>query len=235
MEIVIVGDVHGDWGKINTLMNKKNPDIILQCGDFGWWPQWEVKRNTIYHLREKPWTHKGLKLSTNTKVYFCDGNHENHEDLYRESMGMRDVPTELYDNVFYAPRGCIIKLPDGRNVLFVGGADSVDKKSRTVGLDWYEEELINNDDMDYIMSISDRIDIVVSHTCPVEWIPVEKYAKVNDPCRKALSMVLEKFKPDLWYFGHWHVSAKGHYRNTRWYALDYPGHGGRWWMHLNKR
>ena len=42
MKTLIVGDIHGDWGKLNALMQKKQPDIVLQCGDFGWWPQWQV-------------------------------------------------------------------------------------------------------------------------------------------------------------------------------------------------
>ena len=38
MKVLVVGDIHGDWGKLNSLLTVKRPDIVLQCGDFGWWP-----------------------------------------------------------------------------------------------------------------------------------------------------------------------------------------------------
>ena len=37
-KIIIMGDVHADFGSLNQFLNKKRPDIILQCGDFGRWP-----------------------------------------------------------------------------------------------------------------------------------------------------------------------------------------------------
>lgn len=234
--ILAVGDIHGDWGKLNTLVNKKRPSIVLQCGDFGWWPQWEVKRNTVYHLREKSWTHKGAKLPSDTRLYFCDGNHENHWDLEKLMCADRTKPVNLYSNVFYMPRGCVLQLPDGRNVLFIGGADSIDKNLRTLGIDWYPEELITREDVDYISGIKEKIHIVISHTCPEEIIPDHmRVDKIRDPSRRALSLILEYLKPDLWYFGHWHTQATGIYGNTRWIALDYPGHGGQWYSQIPPR
>ena len=38
MKIIIMGDIHADFGALNRFVNKKQPDIILQTGDFGWWP-----------------------------------------------------------------------------------------------------------------------------------------------------------------------------------------------------
>jgi hypothetical protein len=36
--LYVLGDIHADFGALNQFVNKKQPDIILQCGDFGWWP-----------------------------------------------------------------------------------------------------------------------------------------------------------------------------------------------------
>lgn len=33
-EILIVGDLHGNWGSFNNLLNDKKPSIVLQCGDY---------------------------------------------------------------------------------------------------------------------------------------------------------------------------------------------------------
>jgi len=222
--IIVVGDLHGDWGKLNALMSKKHPEIVLQCGDFGWWPQMDIK--PVLYGMQKEWKLRGVKPG-DSLVYWCDGNHENHWDLEKFTE-----PTEVYDGVNYMPRGTTLTLPDGRVVLFIGGADSVDKGYRTLGIDWYPEELIRDVDLDRALSHA-RVDIVISHTCPAEF-DIRGYSddKIGDPSRVALSRVLERYKPALWYFGHWHVNKEGKFGDTRWTALNYPGHGGRWWVEL---
>lgn len=230
-KVLICGDIHGDWGHLNRLINKQKPDLVMQCGDFGWWPKLERTSSVLYHL--KPWKNKGIKSPV--PVLWCDGNHEDHWDLERQCIDMEgEEGVELYDNVHYMPRGTTFKLDDGRIVLFIGGADSIDKGSRTLGIDWFPDELINNKEFERAMS-HDHIDIVISHTAPSEWVPnVCKGDKVNDPCRIALSEVLKKYKPEVWAHGHWHTEAKGTFGKTKWYALDYPGHTGRWWRWLDK-
>jgi len=228
--VLICGDLHGNWSSLNQLMQKKLPDIILCCGDFGWWPKLEVSRSVVYS--RKSWKCKGLKIPENTKVYFCDGNHEDHWDLEKCRGDSFDI-TELYDRCYYCPRGSSLVLPDGRRVLFLGGADSIDKRMRTLGIDWYPEEVINYADVERCMSLETPIDIVISHTVPLEWVPDKsREDKTSDPSRKALSIILEKFSPPLWFSGHWHRYAEGTYKDTRWKSLDYPGHQGRWWVNL---
>lgn len=230
MKVLVCGDIHGDWGRLNQLMSQKRPDIVLQCGDFGWWPSMCVKRSVIFGQRS--WNHKGLKIPEGTKVYWCDGNHEDHWDLdaIRRSNGNLRVPLELYDNCWYCPRGSTLVLPDSRLVLFLGGATSIDRDQRTLGVDWFPEEVMQPCDDRYLESLETDIDIIVSHTVPQEWVPdVLKGEKLKDPTRKTLSYALDKWKPDLWYSGHWHKVATGKYSNTTWQSLDYPGHGGMWW------
>ena len=70
-----------------------------------------------------------------TKVLFCDGNHDNHWEL----RALKNLAVS--DNVFYQPRGSTITLPDGRNFLFMGGANSIDKYRRTVGVSWCPRKL----------------------------------------------------------------------------------------------
>jgi Icc-related predicted phosphoesterase len=238
-DILAIGDLHGKWGAINTLINKKNPDIILQCGDFGWWPQFEVNRPVLYGTHRE-WTLKGIK-NGDTRVYFCDGNHENHEDLAKIRENNSDTnPIELYRNVFYCPRGSILELPDGRLVLFCGGADSIDKDQRIIGHDWYKEELISQTDLDRCLA-APRADIVVSHTAPkrfLDYFGLSNNEKLKDPSTVALNEILAVHNPALWFFGHWHREFKGTYTgeglNTQFYGLDYPGHGyGRWWIEID--
>jgi hypothetical protein len=120
-------------------------------------------------------------------------------------------------------------------VLFAGGAASIDKDARFEGHDWYPEELITQADLTRLLDHK-HIDIVISHTCPESFEiekPKEINDKIDDPSRLALQVVLEHYKPSLWYFGHWHRHKRGTVDNTLWTALDYPAHGGRWWINLD--
>jgi len=202
-KIMVIGDVHANWPELNTIINKKHPEIILACGDFGFWP------------REKQYDIRRL-LTQGSKIYWCDGNHE-------DFLSLNNRPSnQVHPNVFYMPRGHTMKLPDGRNVLFFGGADSYDKDSRILGFDWFKEEIPSIEDFDKLSLIKEKVDIVISHTCPLEFdiiSPLE--IKINDPTRRILSHILQVFKPSLWYFGHWHLSKHGKWEDCRWSALHY--------------
>lgn len=230
MKRIICGDLHGDWASLNQLMTKKRPDMIWQVGDFGCWPRMEIQKPVLYG-QQRPWILKGLKVPVGTTVFWCDGNHEDHEFL--QLWQTAGQPTLFYDRVYYMPRGTMLKLEDGTSVLFMGGAHSVDQGERTIGFDWFPQENINYAQIDRALE-HERVDIVVSHTCPEEFAPNNHAIKSDDPNRKALSAILHHFKPELWYFGHWHTFKQGTYEGTRWTCLDYPKHGtgGRWWIEL---
>ncbi len=227
MQIFVVGDIHGEWGKLNTFINKKRPDLILQVGDFGYWPQFDNSYELGDHLygmdgrviKRRKWYQCAIK-NKDSRILFCDGNHEDHWTL----KTLKDP--EICDNVFYQSRGSTVKLDDGRNVLFIGGAESTDKNSRTIGIDWFPEEILTQKD---IYDLPDcHIDIVISHTCPEEFIPGLDFTfgKCADPSCKALSYVLDKYKPSLWYFGHWHRGRTGFTNNCRWTALNMIAESG---------
>lgn len=227
-KIMAVGDLHGDWGKLNMLINQKQPDIVLQCGDFGWFPALECQRPVLYG-RQSTWGLKGINPG-DCQVFWCDGNHEDHWALRDWDKTAIDYP-----GVTYMPRGSVLSLPDGRTVMFIGGADSIDKNQRKLGVDWFPEEVINHTDVERFLSYQGRVDIVISHTCPTEFEPkchFGSFDKYNDPSMKALSVILEHFKPDLWFYGHFHKAQSGKYKNTYHECLDYPGHGGKWWTWL---
>lgn len=243
--VIIVGDIHGDWAKFNILINEfeqKNPDkklLIICVGDFGFWPNithWTVtvlshgmeKKKKIPNLHPKD----GIKKKDSTIILFIDGNHEDHWELAK----LKDF--EIGKNIFYQPRGSTYRLADGRNILFMGGAHSIDKLSRTVGHTWFPEETINTKDM-YDLP-DEKIDIIVSHTCPLDWLHEmlrHDTRKATDPSNEALSQLLRIYQPGLWFFGHWHRYAEGMWRGqTKWYALNTCSLANKtgWWMKLPK-
>lgn len=193
--ILVVGDVHGRFSRLNSLINKKHPSIVLQVGDFGYWP----------NLRNRTKVRSGDAI-----VYFCDGNHEDHESLKNLKNN------EIYKNVFYMKRGSTIDLPDGRTVLFMGGAHSFDWRYREAGRDWFPElELVTEKDLENLPD--KKIDIVISHTAPEEFFI--GFPPKEDPSRESLSYILKKYEPKLWFFGHFHMYDTGFDSGCKWVAL----------------
>ncbi len=210
-KIIVCGDIHGCWGHLNELINKKNPELILQVGDFGYWEKY------------------GLDIKAkNTKIIFADGNHENHDEL---DMFEGEFP-EVCQNVFHGKRGNVYTLPDGRRVLFMGGAASIDKIYRVEGVDWFPQEVIP---LSEAYKLRERgvkdIDIVISHTCPIEF-PISDY-RFHDPSQEILSLILWEYKPKLWYFGHFHRYREGFHAptKTKWYCLNMSKETN-WWKYL---
>jgi len=252
-DVLILGDLHGTWRKVNSLVAKHKPTIVLQCGDFGWWPKFHktshistgvYRYNSLYNLREEAkFNQYGLKPGK-SKIYWCPGNHEDWEDLNLKADSYDPKVIEVFDNVLYMPRCATLELPDGRNVLFIGGAASTDKAYRKYRYDWYPEEVITQADIYNLPDVD--IDIVISHTSPGwfktelfeksdDWKQSDSYwlEKFRDPSCLALDVVWEKYTPELWFFGHYHVAKHGQYRNTKWFALNKESSTG-WWTFLPK-
>jgi hypothetical protein len=185
----------------------------------------------------------GLRLRK-TKCYFCPGNHEDWEDLNLLATSENPTPIEVSENLFYMPRCSTLDLPDGRRVLFMGGAHSIDRDSRKLGYDWFPQETITHGDIHNLPDTN--IDIVVSHTCANyfktelldktnDWRQTDSYwlGKFRDPSCMALDAVWEQYRPKLWFFGHYHIAKFGDYRGTKWFALNKEASTG-WWMHMPK-
>jgi hypothetical protein len=229
--IIVAGDFHGSWGKVNQLIAKKpNIDTIFQCGDFGWWPKFhripdETSRST-YGRRPKSWDQFGLK-NNKVKIYFIDGNHEDHESI-EEKVSKGEI--EFMPNVFYMKRGSTMLLPDGRNILFIGGADSVDKKLRTPGHDWFPQETISYKTL--MILPDEKVDIIISHTAP-NYFNIYKAVEESMDSRTALDYVFDKYQPSRWYFGHFHSYKEGTFKDCKWTALSHVESMQRWWIELD--
>ena len=223
-KVMIVGDCHGQWHELNNLIEKEKPEIILACGDFGIWPAFMK-----YALSK-------INVAS-TKIYFCDGNHEDHdflENFLNEwNGGDHSKPHEIHKNIFYCPRGSTLDLPDGRVVLFMGGAYSIDKARRTPGFDWFPQETLKPQDMEHLPD--KKIDILISHTCAKsnlsEMLGVNSLKGI-DISNEVLERVVEQYSPKLWFFGHWHYFKAGWMNLTKWTALAGAGQNG-FWIWLN--
>lgn len=217
MKILVVGDVHGRFSRLNEVINKQRPELILCCGDFGYWPK--IPGEQLTNIKPQ-----------GSKILWCEGNHEDHWSL-------RDRQTdELVQNVIYMPRGSTYDLPDGRTIMFFGGADSIDKNVRTLGIDWFPEEVITQKDFENLPY--KKIDIFITHTCPGELVDMLRIfypEKPFEPSNQALSELWKIYKPSLWIFGHWHQFVEGRLEETKWYCLSHSTSTRRWWMWLPEK
>ena len=238
MKNIVLGDTHADFGKLNTFINKKRPDNIFILGDFGYWPSLIEEKisygwggHSSVYRKESSNCLAQIKLK-DSKLYFLDGNHEQHSELNQYQDGHIH---ELQKNIFFCSRGSSITI-DGCKILFMGGARSIDKDMRTEGVDWFREETISYADYERAMG-HHNIDIVMSHTAPTYFLSElleGNTAKINDPSCEALSGIFNKYRPRRWLFGHWHFYKEGCYRDCYWKCLNYLGHayGGKQWCLL---
>jgi len=223
MKTLMVGDLHGLYGYLNEVIKQEQPDLIMQCGDFGFFPMIEKYAGRQSDIN-----------TTQTQVRFCDGNHDDHWNLRK----LKNL--SIFPNVIYQPRGSVYRLPDGRNVLFMGGGNSIDRYRRTIGIDWWPEEIITQSNFKNLPE--EDIDIFVTHTCSHELYDNfiqdglgGSYSprKDADPSYTALSQLWKIYKPAQWFFGHFHINMSGTYEGTRWQCLSAPMIGsGMWWMEL---
>jgi len=210
MSVIVVGDSHSARVPLNRVLrdNEGLIEMVLHCGDIGYFPRLkDFPPITDFGHRDVP-------------MYFCEGNHDDHETL----RGLGDNH-EVARNIFFMKRGSILVLPDGRSVLFMGGASSWDWKYRTEGVDYFPKlEYITEADL--VNLPASQVDIVISHTAPLFFDvvgdrgdPYDNVGRYYDPSRKALNVVFEQYKPERWYFGHFHTYQTGFYKGCHWTAL----------------
>ena len=210
-----IGDIHGDFDAVEEFVREsgiKNSMIII-CGDCG------LGFNPISNKANDRKTLSALsrEFSKNGNILILlRGNHDNpawfngHDSFC--GKGARTVPDYT-----------IIKIPS-HTLLLIGGAISIDRVERTEGHSyWRDEDIVYNEsEFAKLSRLSDKPDILLSHTAPriaTEIYTAPKYWVRFD---EELSQDLEKSweKEDKiflaiksnnipikkWYYGHFHKS-----------------------------
>lgn len=188
-------------------MKLTEEDYIIVLGDMGlfWRNDKKDAENFIKKFEEK----------YNFNLYFIDGNHENFKLLNQlpiDENGMGYVS----DHIRHLRRGCRYNI-DGKDILTVGGADSVDKFRREEGLSWWKEEEITEAEIDAIAA--GHYDYVLSHSCPLSIFEQNKIylctlgniVDDNNPEFKKSNIQLERLLQKIdfkqWWFGHYHTDV----------------------------
>ena len=186
-----IGDAHGKYDRYVEIAGKR--DYTVQIGDLGF------RYGCLDSL--DPERHK-----------LVAGNHDNYDTI-------SNYPHYLGD--------CGFHTLGGTEFFFLRGAYSVDRDSRTIGVDWWSQEEIP---IEMFLEIRGEYRerkprIVLTHTCPERMSPhfLEPRNAHRVHVTKTGFMLDELFnshKPELWVFGHFHVSRSVTEDGTKFVCLN---------------
>ena len=212
--IYYTGDIHGSRYEVTRFcrrMNLTQKDTVVLLGDVG--------ANYFRDQRDR-----ALKqaLSKMKCTFLCiHGNHEMRPERIpsyerKERNGGLVWVEQDFPNLLFAKDGEIFTI-EGLRHLAIGGAYSVDKLYRLYhGLQWWSDEQPSEAIKAYVeQQISKHpIDIVLSHTCPFKYEPVEAFLPMVDQSRMDastehwLDTIEENLNYRAWFCGHWHINKR---------------------------
>lgn len=199
--LLVAGDIHGDGAWFESLCRRAAAlecDAVLQLGDFGYWPH---EQGGVKFLRRL----SSAAAKFGQSVFWIDGNHENHARLGALIGGGRS-PVEIASRCWHLPRGYRWTW---RGVRFgaLGGAFSMDWRSRRPGISWWPEEVTTASDVETLGH--DRLEVLVTHEAPAG-VPLEGASLPpadqarTDEVRTLVADAVKATRPDLVLHGHWH-------------------------------
>lgn len=196
-----IGDVHGKYKRYKRVIRGRRDTV--QLGDMGV-GFWKLRSDERVPDHNPP--HSKMVEGNHR---FIRGNHDNPSVCTRQSQWIPDGTVE-------------------GDVMFVGGAISVDRKWRTEGLDWWPDEELSIAELDRLISVyaDARPRIMVTHDCPqfLEKTMVEASGRdksiAPSRTRQAFSAMFDHHRPQHWVFGHWHRTFRTTWCECTFTCLD---------------
>ncbi len=214
--VYITGDKHADFsGVFDFCYDKKTSldDVLIILGDAG----------INYYANYKDYYLKNSLLQYPITFFCIHGNHEERPEnirtynikIFHEGIVYYEKD---YPNILFAKDGEIYNF-NNKNVLVIGGAYSVDKYIRLArGYNWYESEQpsdeVKTKVKDVLSKRDNKIDIILSHTCPYKYLPREMFldgieqSKVDNSTEYFLDEIENNTDYKLWYCGHYHTDKE---------------------------
>lgn len=194
--MILIGDVHGKFDRWGRMLEQfaSQEKTTLTLGDIG------MGFNEIYDQMILEQDHD---LAVMNRV--IGGNHDDYDVLAQLEMNLGHF-------------GYI----EEKDLFFIRGAASIDKKHRIPGVSWWEnEELTDNQMRDLVALWEDtQPRYVVSHTCPMTVAHLMFGGAY--PCRTGILMdeLMRLWAPDKWWYGHMHMTWETRYEGTDFRCLD---------------
>lgn len=205
----ITGDTHRDFDRIEAFCEENGTtvdDVMIILGDAG----------INYYLTNSDREVKERLSRLNITLFCVHGNHEErpwlaadyHEVIWNEGIVYVE---EQYPNLLFAKDGEIYNF-HGKKVMPIGGAYSIDKYYRIRnGLQWFESEQPDDAIKAYVEKqlgeVNWSLDVVLSHTVPIEAEPVWAFipgldqSSVDKSTEKWLQDIYDKLEFSEWYAG----------------------------------
>lgn len=194
-----IGDVHGKFRSYKKII--KECEASRQVGDMGI----GFFRNFQNLDENRQTSNPPHRVMVEGDHKFIRGNHDNPRVCKNHSQFIQDGTVE-------------------GDIMYVGGALSIDIAHRTESLNWWKDEELSlielNDMVTKYLEAKPRI--MVTHDCPesVTGNLMNDY-KLSIPSRtrQAFDSMFSLHKPEIWIHGHWHVSRDQNILGTRFICL----------------
>ena len=214
--IYSTGDKHANFERVFEYCYENDTDIddiMIVLGD--------ACINYFLDIRDYILKNKLKELPI---TLFCiHGNHEERPEnidtyITKEFHNGTVYYEEEFPNILFAKDGEIYDF-EGLSTLVIGGAYSVDKPYRLqMGYNWYPSEQpseeIKNKVREVLKEHDNKVDVILSHTCPYKYMPYEMFmggiddSKVDKSTERFLDEIEENTDYKLWYCGHYHTDKE---------------------------
>lgn len=199
-----VGDVHGKFSQYKRIL-KESPYPTTQVGDLGVGFRKYGGPNHGEFNQNPP--HKRMSEGGHR---FIRGNHDNPHECTKHSQWIKDGTVE-------------------DDIMYMGGALSIDKEWRIPEFSWWEDEELSVVELNTMVDIytAAKPRVMVTHDCPESiahiLFGINGKLKFEFPSRtrQALESMFNVtgHQPELWCFGHWHESRDTMFNKTRFVCL----------------
>ena len=213
-DVYITGDTHGNFNRIFDFCKRYGTtaeDILIILGDAGI-NFWQDSRDN--------WLKNKLSKTPIT-IFAIHGNHDVRPydiSTYKEIIWHNGIVyvEEKYPNILFAKDGEVYSIAN-KSVIAIGGAYSIDKDFRIKNnWPWFSNEQPNDEIKkrveDKLRFLNNKVDIVLTHTIPLKYEPVEMFMKDVDQSKvdKSTEIWLDKIENTInyskWYCGHYHTN-----------------------------
>ena len=211
--LYITGDTHRDFNRLFRFCDRIRPSkndamIILGDAGFNYYGGWRdaFAKSSVSNL---PIT-----------VFSIHGNHEMRPGTIpsyhiTEWRGGKVYVEDEYPYLLFGIDGEVYNL-DGKQTIVIGGAYSIDKEYRLAhGWGWWADEQPSEEIRRKVErkldSLNWKVDVVLSHTTPLKYEPVEVFipgldqSKVDKSTETWLDSIEDRLDYKQWYAGHYHT------------------------------
>lgn len=111
---------------------------------------------------------------------------------------------------------------EDKGIFYCGGADSIDKAYRTIGIDWWDDEQLSREQFAEATALFTRTkpEIVITHAAPVSVVEHMLSPVYSSLTEAMLERMLELHRPRIWIFGHYHMPFSREIKGTRFVCLN---------------